>query len=135
MSLSPFGIALKTAIAVDEYKQETIIKKEQNEKKWNPNVLVKGGVSYVEIVDQKIVEKDGVKKLKPTKKKVKITVILQGHDNTEYTNKAKFSFRNGLGNRVFMNVKTYIDADKVIRAMYESKESDKTPYLITVIVV
>ena len=131
MSLSPFGIALKTAIAVDEYKKDTLSKKEKKEKKWNPNVLVKGGVSYVEIVEQKIVEKGGVKKMKSVKKKVKITAILQGHDNTEYTNKGKFSFRNGLGNRVFMNVKTYIDADKVIRAMYELKDSDKTPYLIT----
>ena len=131
MSLSPFGIALKTAIAVDEYKKDTLSKKEKKEKKWNPNVLVKGGVSYIEIVEQKIVEKDGVNKSKSVKKKVKITVILQGHDNTEYGNKGKFSFRNGLGNRVFMNVKTYIDADKVIRAMYELKDSDKTPYLIT----
>ena len=131
MSLSPFGIALKTAIAIDEYKKETIVKKEQKEKKWNPNVLSKGGVSYAEIIDQKVIEKDGVKKLKPIKKKVKITVVIQGCDTSEYTNKGKFSFRNGLGNRIFMNVKTYIEADKVVRALYELKDDEKTPYLIT----
>ena len=129
--------AMKQAKALSDYKmqqQERLQQKEKlkkENKEWNENVLVDGGVSWFEVVEKVVVEKNGVKKLTNKKKKVKVSVILQHQESTTIPNKGKFSFRNGFGNRVFLNVKSYVDADKLVRQIYEIKDGVKTPYLIT----
>lgn len=123
--------AMKQAKALSDYKLQQKEKLKKENKEWNENVLVDGGISWFEAVEQIVVEKNGVKKVVNKKKKVKVSVILQHQESTIITNKGKFSFRNGFGNRVFLNVKSYVDADKLVRQIYEIKEGVKTPYLIT----
>ena len=123
--------AMKQAKALSDYKLQQKEKLKKENKEWNENVLVDGGVSWFEVVEQVVVEKNGVKKLTNKKKKVKVSVILQHQESTTIPNKGKFSFRNGFGNRVFLNVKSYVDADKLVRQIYEIKDGVKTPYLIT----
>ena len=64
---------------------------------------------------EKIVdEKTGKTKVK----KVKVVVVLQHQDSSEVLGKGKFAFRNALGNRVFLTVRSYIDANEVVRQMF-----------------
>lgn len=123
--------AMKQAKALSDYKLQQKEKLKKENKEWNENVLIDGGISWFEAVEQIIVEKNGVKKVANKKKKIKVSVILQHQESTIIPNKGKFSFRNGFGNRVFLNVKSYVDADKLVRQIYEIKDGVKTPYLIT----
>ena len=123
--------AMKQAKALSDYKLQQKEKLKKENKEWNENVLVDGGVSWFEVVEQVVVEKNGTSKIANKKKKVKVSVILQHQESTSIPNKGKFSFRNGFGNRVFLNVKSYVDADKLVRQIYEIKDGVKTPYLIT----
>ena len=123
--------AMKQAQALSEYKKQQKAKMKNDLKEWNESVLVDGGVSWFEVVKSEIVEKNGVKKLVNKKKKIKVSVILQNQESTDIPNKGKFSYRNGFGNRVFLNVKSYVDADHVVRSIYDIKDGVKTPYLIT----
>lgn len=117
------GAALKTAIALKEYKDEVAKKKATKEKEWDENVLNKGGVTWWSLTE--IV--DGKKKTK----KVKISVLLQHEEFNTISNKGKFCFRNALGNKIYISVRTYIDADKVTRQMMQVKDGAKTPYNIS----
>lgn len=130
-----FAHALKTAIALKEYKDEVAKKKATKEKEWDENVLNKGGVTWFEMIDSKVVEVNGVKKLKHVKKKVKISVLQQHEGFNTISNKGKFCFRNALGNKIYISVRTYIDADKVVRQMMQVKDGAKTPYNISTEIV
>ena len=50
--------------------------------------------------------------------KIKITVLTQDQDPTEVGNKGKFSFRNACGNRIYVSVKSYKEADEFVAEMY-----------------
>ena len=88
------ALALKTALALNEYETEQQQKKELKEKAWNPDVLVTGGVTWWnrKVVKQVVDKKTNVVKDKETIQKVKITVLTQDQDPTEVSNKGKFSF-------------------------------------------
>ena len=114
------ALALKTALALNEYETEQQQKKELKEKAWNPDVLVTGGVSWWnrKVVKQVVDKKTGVVKDKETIQKIKITVLTQDQDPTEVSNKGKFSFRNACGNRIYISVKSYKEADEFVTEMY-----------------
>ena len=114
------ALALKTALALNEYETEQQHKKELKEKAWNPDVLVTGGVSWWnrKVVKQVVDKKTNVVKDKETVQKVKITVLTQDQDPTEVSNKGKFSFRNACGNRIYISVKSYREADEFVAEIY-----------------
>lgn len=114
------ALALKTALALNEYETEQQQKKELKEKAWNPDVLVTGGVSWWnrKVVKQVVDKKTGVVKDKEVVQKVKITVLTDQQDPTEVSNKGKFSFRNACGNRIYIAVKSYKEADEFVAEMY-----------------
>lgn len=122
-----FAHALKTAIALKEYKDEVAKKKATKEKEWDENVLNKGGVTWWSLIE--IV--DGKKKTK----KIKISVLQQHEEFNTISNKGKFCFRNALGNKIYISVRTYLDADKVVRQMMQVKDGAKTPYNISTEIV
>jgi len=114
------ALALKTALALNEYETEQQHKKELKEKAWNPEVLVLGGVCWWnrKVVKQVVDKKTNVVKDKETIQKIKITVLTQDQDPTEVSNKGKFSFRNACGNRIYISVKSYKEADEFVAEFY-----------------
>lgn len=114
------ALALKTALALNEYEKEQQQKKELKEKAWNPDVLVTGGVTWWnrKVVKQTVDKKTNAVKDKETIQKVKITVLLQDQEPTEVSNKGKFSFRNACGNRIYVSVKSYKEADEFVAELY-----------------
>lgn len=114
------ALALKTALAMNEYETEQQQKKELKEKAWNPDVLVTGGVTWWnrKVVKQIVDKKTNVVKGKETTQKIKITVLTQDQEPTEVGNKGKFSFRNACGNRIYVSVKSYKEADEFVTEMY-----------------
>ena len=114
------ALALKTALALNEYETEQQQKKELREKAWNPEVLVLGGVCWWnrKVIKQLVDKKTSVVKDKEVVQKVKITVLTQDQDPTEVSNKGKFSFRNACGNRIYVSVKSYKEADEFVAEFY-----------------
>lgn len=114
------ALALKTALALNEYETEQQQKKELKEKAWNPDVLVTGGVTWWnrKVVKQVVDKKTNVVKDKETTQKIKITVLTQDQEPTEVSGKGKFSFRNACGNRIYIGVKSYKEADDFVTEMY-----------------
>lgn len=114
------ALALKTALALNEYETEQQQKKELKEKAWNPEVLVLGGVCWWnrKVVKQVVDKKTNAVKDKEVVQKIKITVLTQDQDPTEVSNKGKFSFRNACGNRIYIGVKSYKEADEFVAEMY-----------------
>ena len=114
------ALALKTALALNEYEAEQQQKKELKEKAWNPDVLVTGGVTWWnrKVVKQVVDKKTNVVKDKEVIQKIKITVLTQDQDPTEVSNKGKFSFRNACGNRIYISVKSYKEADEFVAEFY-----------------
>lgn len=114
------ALALKTALALNEYETEQQQKKELKEKAWNPDVLVNGGTSWWnrKVVKQVLDKKTGVVKDKETIQKVKVVVLTDQQDPTEVGNKGKFSFRNACGNRIYIGVKSYKEADEFVAEFY-----------------
>lgn len=114
------ALALKTALALNEYETEQQQKKELREKAWNPEVLVLGGVCWWnrKVVKQVVDKKTNVVKDKEAVQKIKITVLTQDQDPTEVSNKGKFSFRNACGNRIYVSVKSYKEADEFVAEFY-----------------
>lgn len=114
------ALALKTALALNEYETEQQQKKVLKEKAWNPEVLVLGGVCWWnrKVVKQVVDKKTGIVKDKEVLQKIKITVLTQDQEPTEVGNKGKFSFRNACGNRIYVSVKSYKEADEFVTEMY-----------------
>lgn len=114
------ALALRTALALNEYETEQQQKKELKEKAWNPEVLVLGGVCWWnhKVVKQVVDKKTNVVKDKVVVQKIKITVLTQDQDPTEVGNKGKFSFRNACGNRIYISVKSYKEADEFVAEFY-----------------
>lgn len=114
------ALALKTALALNEYEAEQQQKKALKEKAWNPEVLVLGGVCWWnrKVVKQVVDKKTNVVKDKETTQKIKITVLTQDQEPTEVSNKGKFSFRNACGNRIYVSVKSYKEADEFVAEIY-----------------
>lgn len=114
------ALALKTALALNEYETEQQQKKELKEKSWNPDVLVTGGVSWWnrKVVKQVLDKKTGVVKDKEAVQKIKVVVLTDTQDPCEVSNKGKFSFRNASDNRIYLAVKSYKDADEFVAEMY-----------------
>ena len=114
------ALALKTALAINEYETEQQQKKELKEKSWNPDVLVTGGVTWWhrKVVKQVVDKKTNVVKNKIFVKKVKVVVLTDTQDPSEVSNKGKFSFRNACGNRIYISVKSYKEADEFVAEMY-----------------
>lgn len=114
------ALALKTALALNEYETEQQQKKVLKEKAWNPEVLVLGGVCWWnrKVIKQTLDKKTNVVKDKEVVQKVKITVLTQDQDPTEVSNKGKFSFRNACGNRIYVGVKSYKEADEFVAEFY-----------------
>lgn len=114
------ALALKTALALNEYETEQQQKNELKEKAWNPDVLATGGVTWWhrKVVKQVVDKKTNVVKDKETTQKIKITVLTQDQEPTEVGNKGKFSFRNACGNRVYISVKSYKEADEFVAEFY-----------------
>lgn len=113
--------ALKTAIAVKEYNDSVeaanLKAKEAKDKSWKPETLVDGGTTWWVIERTKQVS--GVTKV--IKSKVRVVSIPYGMDDDEKyigITKGKFSFTNGSGNRVYLSVKSYIEADKFVTEVY-----------------
>lgn len=104
--------AMKQALALSEYKKAIKDKVMKDSKEWNADVLIDGGVSYFPL--NTIDEKTGKTKVK----KVKVVVVLQHQDSGEVSGKGKFAFRNALDNRVFLTVRSYIDANEVVKQMF-----------------
>ena len=116
--MSSMFLAMQTAMKhhemkklLQEQQQEKLIKKKLKEKEFDINVLSKGGTTYWK---QQYTDSSGKTKTKD----VKITVVLQGQDSSDYSNKGKFSFRDGCGSRVFISVKSYVEAEKFIEEFY-----------------
>ena len=116
--MSSMFLAMQTAMKhhemkklLQEQQQEKLIKKKLKEKEFDINVLSNGGVTYWK---QQYTDSSGKTKTKD----VKITVVLQGQDSSDYSNKGKFSFRDGCGSRVFISVKSYAEAEKFIEEFY-----------------
>ena len=114
------ALALKTALALNEYETEQQQKKELKEKAWNPEVLVLGGVCWWnrKVAKQVLDKKTGVVKDKEVVQKVKVVVLTDTQDPSEVSNKGKFSFRNACGNRIYISVKSYKEADEFVAEMY-----------------
>lgn len=114
------ALALKTALALNEYETEQQQNRELKEKAWNPEVLVLGGVCWWnrKVVKQVVDKKTNVVKDKEAVQKVKITVLTQDQDPTEVGNKGKFSFLNACGNRIYISVKSYKEADEFVAEFY-----------------
>ena len=70
------------------------------------------------VIKQVVDKKTNVVKDKETIQKVKITVLTQDQDPTEVSNKGKFSFRNACGNRIYISVKSYKEADDFVAEFY-----------------
>lgn len=118
------ALALKTALALNEYEteqqQERELKALLKEKAWNPDVLVTGGVTWWsrKVIKQVVDKKTNAVKDKEVIQKIKITVLTQEQDPTEVGNKGKFSFRNACGNRIYISVKSYKEADEFVAEFY-----------------
>ena len=114
------ALALKTALALNEYETEQQQKKELKEQSWNPDVLVTGGTSWWnrKVVKQVLDKKTGVVKDKEAVQKIKVVVLTQDQDPCEVSNKGKFSFRNASGCRIYISVKSYKEADEFVAEMY-----------------
>ncbi len=112
--------ALTLALLVKEHNDIQAQKKVLKEKAWNPEVLVLGGVCWWnrKVVKQILDKKTNVVKDKETTQKIKITVLTQDQEPTEVGNKGKFSFRNACGNRIYVSVKSYKEADEFVAEMY-----------------
>lgn len=104
--------AMKQALALSEYKKAIKEKVMKDSKEWNADVLIDGGVSYFPL--NILYDKTGKAKIK----KVKVVVVLQHQDSGDVSGKGKFAFRNALGNRVFLTVRSYIDANEVVKQMF-----------------
>ena len=114
------ALALKTALALNEYETEQQQKKELKQKAWNPDVLVTGGVTWWnrKVVKQVLDKKTELVKDKETTQKIKVVVLTDTQDPSEVGNKGKFSFRNACGNRIYISVKSYKEADEFVSEMY-----------------
>ena len=120
--MSSMFLAMQTAMKhhemkklLQEQQQEKLVKKKLKEKEFNIDVLSSGGTTYWK---QQYTDSNGKTKTKD----VKITVVLQGQDSSEFSNKGKFSFRDGCGSRVFISVKSYAEAEKFIEEFYGAKK-------------
>lgn len=120
--MSSMFLAMQTAIKHNEMKKELqkqqkekLIKKKLKEKEFNIDVLSSGGTTYWK---QQYTDSNGKVKTKD----VKITVIPQGQETSDHSNKGKFSFRDGLGNRIYISVRTYADAEQFITEWYGVKK-------------
>ena len=130
--MSSMFLAMQTAMKhhemkklLQEQQQDKLIKKRLSEqvkekKKFDINVLSKGGVTYWQ---QQYTDNNGKVKTKD----VKITVLTQeyqdyinsgGDTDFNLIRKGKFSFRDGCGSRVFISVKSYAEAEKFIEEFY-----------------
>lgn len=114
------ALALKTALALNEYETEQQQKKELKEKAWNPDVLVNGGITWWnrKVVKQVVDKKTDIVKNKVVVQKVKVLVLTDQQDPSEVSNKGKFSFRNACGNRIYISVKSYKEADEFVTEVY-----------------
>lgn len=119
--MSTMFLAMQQAMKHNEIKQvlkqqaqEKLVKKKLDEKEWEVVILTTGGVSYWK---QEYTDSNGKTKIK----NVKITVVPQNSEVT-YTNKGKFSFKDGLGNRVHVSCKTYKDAEQFMAEFYGVKK-------------
>lgn len=112
--------ALTLALLVKEHNDIQAQKKVLKEKAWNPEVLVLGGVCWWnrKVVKQVVDKKTNVVKDKEAVQKIKITVLTQDQDPTDVINKGKFSFRNACGNRIYISVKSYKEADEFVAEFY-----------------
>lgn len=116
--MSSMFLAMQTAMKhhemkkeIEKQQKEKLVRKKLKEKVWDVDVLSKGGTTYWK---QQYTNSNGKTKTKD----VKITVVLQGQDSSEFSNKGKFSFRDGCGSRVFISVKSYAEAEKFIEEFY-----------------
>lgn len=130
--MSSMFLAMQTAMKhhemkkeIEKQQKEKLVKKKLSEqvkekKKFDINVLSNGGVTYWQ---QQYVDKNG----KTNTRDVKITVLTQkyqdyinsgGDTNFELIRTGEFSFRDGLGNRVFISCKTYKDAGQFMAEYY-----------------
>ena len=104
--------AMQSALALRDYKQSVKEKLMKDNKEWNPDVLIDGGVTYFNY------EYLCDKTQKCKSKKVKIVVTLNSQDSSTVIGKGKFVFRNGMGNKVFMSVKSYTEANNIVAELY-----------------
>lgn len=112
--------ALRLAIALQELKDIEQNKKLTQEKKFDLKVLELGGTTYWnrKVVKQTVDKKTGVVKSKEGVQKVKIVVLTDQQDHSDVSNKGKFSFRNACGNRIYVSVKSYKEADEFVAEVY-----------------
>jgi len=129
-------LALKTALAMKEYNDDVSKKETLRKKEWDEAVLVNGGVAWWCTTEQVVKQHNGtsgevITKLTNVKKKVKVCVLTSDNEWGDTPNKGKFSFRNAHDCRIFLSVKSYRDAEKVVKEIYGIAKEGKCPYNIT----
>ena len=124
-------LALKTALAMKEYNDDVAKKETLRKKEWDEAVLVKGGVVWWCTTEQVVKYVNGITKVANIKKKVKVCVLTSDNEWGDIPNKGKFSFRNAHDCRIFLSVKSYRDAEKVVKEIYGIAKEGKCPYNIT----
>ena len=124
-------LALKTALAMKEYNDDVAKKETLRKKEWDEVVLVKGGVVWWCTTEQVVKYVNGITKVANIKKKVKVCVLTSDNEWGDIPNKGKFSFRNAHDCRIFLSVKSYRDAEKVVKEIYGIAKEGKCPYNIT----
>lgn len=124
-------LALKTALAMKEYNDDVAKKETLRKKEWDEAVLVNGGVVWWCTTEQVVKYVNGITKVANIKKKVKVCVLTSDNEWGDVPNKGKFSFRNAHDCRIFLSVKSYRDAEKVVKEIYGIAKEGKCPYNIT----
>ena len=124
-------LALKTALAMKEYNDDVAKKETLRKKEWDEAVLVNGGVAWWCTTEKVVKFVNGITKLSNVKKKVKVCVLTSDNEWGDIQNKGKFSFRNAHDCRIFLSVKSYRDAEKVVKEIYGIAKEGKCPYNIT----
>jgi len=124
-------LALTLALAKKDMEIQQKEKETKEKKEWDEGVLSNGGVTWfpITVKTEKIVS--GVVKKSSTKKKIKICVLLPSEEFSQISNKGKFSFRNALGNRVFLSVKSYVEAESIVKELYGETKDGKSVYKVT----
>ena len=107
--MNDLALALKTAFAMKEYTDAQQEKIKKDKKEWDENVLTKGGVTYFAMKTP-----DG------KTKKVKISVLTEKDEFNVISSKGKFLIKNAMGNKIYMSVKSYKEADMIIGQIYGS---------------
>ena len=107
--MNDLALALKTAFAMKEYTDTQQEKIKKDKKEWDENVLTKGGVTYFAMKTH-----DG------KTKKVKISVLTEKDEFNVISSKGKFLIKNAMGNKVYMSVKSYKEADMIVSQIYGS---------------